>query len=153
MDISMDILGKSMDMDGKFHIHGKPELKLTKICKTLHVHNVSHLSVVVGLHICSRTSFRLLLTCPLETNSPGLSRRRRWGVSYPKPCNVRGAPPSPKKMKYTRMRHFKIKVKKKISTEAPQKCFSHFFTTYQISRKIDQYSISIVQSGQHQGDH
>ena len=30
MDISMDIHGKSvdvdMDMDGKFHIHGKPEL-------------------------------------------------------------------------------------------------------------------------------
>jgi len=29
MDISMDIRGKSvdmnMDMDGKFHIHGKPE--------------------------------------------------------------------------------------------------------------------------------
>jgi len=27
MDISMDIHGKSvdMDMDGKFHIHGKPE--------------------------------------------------------------------------------------------------------------------------------
>jgi len=24
MDISMDIHGKSVDMDGKFHIHGKP---------------------------------------------------------------------------------------------------------------------------------
>jgi len=31
MDISMDIHGKSvdkdMDMDGKFHIHGKPEFR------------------------------------------------------------------------------------------------------------------------------
>jgi len=32
MDISMDIHGKSvdMDMDGKFHIHGKPGVKADK---------------------------------------------------------------------------------------------------------------------------
>ena len=35
MDISMDIHGKSvdmdMDMDGKYHIHGKPDLNLGRL--------------------------------------------------------------------------------------------------------------------------
>jgi len=35
MDISMDIHGKSVDMDidGKFHIHGKPDYNSSDKCK------------------------------------------------------------------------------------------------------------------------
>jgi len=53
MDISMDIHGKSvdmdMDMDGKFHIHGKPG-NSTKIC-------TFHTKVIFGvivINLCKR---------------------------------------------------------------------------------------------------
>ena len=35
MDISMDIHGNSVDMDGKFHIHGKPDSRTKLIFQDL----------------------------------------------------------------------------------------------------------------------
>jgi len=45
MDISMDIHGKSvdMDMDGKFYIHGKPVIRTGPRLQN-HTHTTSHKS-------------------------------------------------------------------------------------------------------------
>ena len=48
MDISMDIYGKSvdMDMDGKFHIHGKPESNSAYMSVTYYL-KADHLTQVM----------------------------------------------------------------------------------------------------------